>query len=157
MKEKVIIKELAISKKGQRIMFQLSVPSDAKRIIGFEMNATGLVLSDVPVFGGLPSGLLKFQGSSVIGEVRIQSCGRSNLFFTGEVCFNDLNIGFADFTQTGEWISSQWTKGLKREEDAVMVDECCTVLQGNYKDIIGTTSNVDLIYTVKVYVWYSTE
>jgi hypothetical protein len=157
VKEKVIIEQLEISKKGQVNVFQLSVPSDAKRIIGFEMTVAGLVLNDVPIFGGLPSGLLKFQGSSVIGEIRIQSCGRSNLFFTGEVCFNDLNMGFADFTQTGEWISSQWTKGLKKEEDVVMVDECCAVLQGNYKDIIGTLANTDLTYTVNVYMWYSTE
>jgi hypothetical protein len=157
MKEKVIIEELSIIKKGQLNMFQLSVPADAKRIIGFETNATGLVLNDVPIFGGLPAGTLKFQGSKVIGELRVQSCGRSNLFFTTEVCFNDLNIGFADYTQTGEWTSTQWIKGGKREEDVVMIDECCAVLQCNYKDIIGTTSNVDLVYTVKVYLWYSTE
>jgi hypothetical protein len=157
MKEKVIIEELSISKKGQLNMFQILIPSDAKHIIGFETNAIGLILNDVPVFGGLPTGLLKFQHSEVIGEVRIQSCGKSNLFYSDEVCFNDLNIGFADFTQTGEWISSQWIKGVKREEDIVLVDECCAVLQGNYKDIIGTTSNVDLVYTVKVYLWYSTE
>ncbi len=157
MKEKVIIEELAISKKGQLNAFQLKVPADAKRIIGFETNAVGLILNDVPVFGGLPAGTLKFQGSVVIGEIRIQSCGKSNLFFTTEVCFNDLNIGFADFTQTGEWTSTQWIKGKKREEEVVSIDECCDVFQGNYKDIIGITSGVDLVYTVKLYMWYSTE
>jgi hypothetical protein len=157
MKEKVIIEELSISKKGQLNTFQLRVPADAKSIIGFEMNAIGLILNDVPVFGGLPAGLLKFQHSEVIGEIRMQSCGKSNLFYSGEVCFNDLNLGFADFTQTPESISSQWTKGFKREEDVVLVDECCALVQGNYRDIIGTLTNTDLVYTVKVYMWYSTE
>ena len=157
MKEKVIIEQLEISQKGQLNVFQLKVPADAKRIIGFEVSARGLALTDIPQFGELPADSLRYQGSSVIGEVRIQSLGRSNLFFTTEVCFNDLNIGFADFTQKGEWISTQWIKGRKCEEELVSIDECGTVLQGNYKDIIGTLTNTDLAYTIKLYLWYSTE
>lgn len=156
MLEKVIIETIEISKRSQLRVFQLKVPSDAKKIIGFESSVTGLTINDVPVFGGLPLGLFLFQKSAVIGQIRIQSFEKPNLFFSSEVCFNDLNNGFGDFTQTGEWISSSWTKGLKREEDPILIDGCCAIIHGNYTDTIGRLTNTDLIYTVKLYMWYST-
>lgn len=157
MQEKVIIQKLEISRKSQLCMFQLKVPSDAKKIIGFESTVTGAVMEDVPVFGGLPLGLFLFQRSAVIGEIRIQSLEKPNLFYTDDVYFNDLNNGFGDFTQRGEWLSSMWTKGLKKEESPIRIDGCSAILQGNYTDIIGRLSGTDLIYTVNLYLWYATE
>ena len=155
MLEKVIIHTLEISKRSQLQVFQLQMPADAKTIIGFETSVTGILVNDIPVFGGLPLGLFLFQKSDVVGEIRVQSCEKPNLFFSSQVCFNDLNNGFGDFTQRGEWLSTMWTKGLKREEDPIAVDGCCAILQGNYTDTIGRITNTDLTYTVKLYMWYS--
>lgn len=191
MKEKVIIQQLALTRKGELKAFQVKLPFDAKRIIGFETNVTDLNYSDVssatggvtppspggtggtggtggvggvggtgttvPPPGLIAAGISSFQRSLTVGELRMQSCGKSNLFYSTDVTFIDRSIGLGDFSQSNFWINQIWTHGHKREEDVVSVDECCPILLGTYRDKLGEALNIDTPYKINVYLWYSTE
>lgn len=170
MKEKVIIYPVLITKKGEIKSFQIKLPSDVKTIIGIESTVKGidslaaakaiapspLSLPD-PYASGSAGGIFQFQLTPLAGELRIQSRGPSNLFYTKDVKLSDANVGFGDFSLNSAWRSQAWSHGDKFFEDEVLVDDDSNVLSGTYRDKFGETLGHDFSYRVNVYVWYTIE
>jgi hypothetical protein len=153
MKEQVIITPIFITRKGELKSFQIRIPPDAKSLLGFEATGLNVDTNDNP-FGALPFGLYEFQRSFLLGEIRVQSCGKANLFYSAQVTLTDRNLGFGDFSQSSEWFAQRWTHGYTRYQDPVHIEDCSPVLFGTYRDTLGQQRNVDVPYIVNVYMWY---
>jgi hypothetical protein len=184
MKEQVLIKTISVTKKGEIQFFQIRIPRDAERIIGIETGlsrtmkgfaeyvrsrvyeavpaqavaaAAPVVAIKVPVPAPAPSSTafpIRFQRDSLIGELKLQSLEKANVFFSDDVYESDRNIGFADFSATRFFQPSPFTHEFKRFEETVVVKGITTLIGGYYKDRIGEQFKTNLSYQVNVYVWY---
>lgn len=163
MKPKVIIQPLNIIRKGEIKSFQVKMPSDAKRITGIVCDVKGLdillaveVSAGGGVSDGFPSGInLRMQDTISAGELKLQSCESANIFYAKEVKMSDNNLGYGDFSLTDDWWGFPY--GYQWEPDEVMVEENCPVINGTYRDLLGSRLGNDLAYQVNLYLWYSTE
>ncbi|MBI4929895.1 MAG: hypothetical protein HY841_03970 [Bacteroidetes bacterium] len=131
---------------------------------GFPLPGSAIAIAGVP-FAGIdppfaavaPSGGLFFRHTPIAGELRLQSHGPSNLFYSTDVKLTDANAGYGDFSQTGFWRPQVFTHGEKFLEDLVLVDDNSYVLSGTYRDRFGEERGHDFNYRVNVYVWYAIE
>ena len=182
MKERVIIKRVRITKKGELQYFQIRLPRDAEHIIGIEtgLSRTGKGFSEfvrdggyraapaqavaaavpaikvpvpvpAPVNRGFP---IRFRRDALIGELKLQSLEKANVFFSEDVFESDQNIGFADYSATRFLSPSAWTHELHRFEEKVVVDGVTTLIGGYFRDRIGERFKTNLSYQVNVYAWY---
>jgi hypothetical protein len=191
MKERVVIKPVSVTKRGEIQYFQIRLPRDAKNIIGVETGIcrTGKGFSEyvrsrvygpapvpapalaaaapvasykvpVPVpapRGSLFQSTLAFRRDILIGELKLQSLEKANVFFSDDVYERDQNMGFADFSTSGFMIPSPFTHEFNRFEEKVIVDGVTTLIGGYFKDRIGERFKTNLSYSVNVYVWYEIE
>jgi hypothetical protein len=154
MHEKVIITPLSISQLGQIRFFDIKIPRDAKRIIGIETSISK-IFSLSPGGGGGGGGSLfglKLNRSIYMGEFRLISCGKANIFYAQDLTLGDVNIGQGDFT-TAEFTSAEFTHQDKKEEEAVNEDGAARLIKGVYRDRQNPMLS-DYTYTVKIYLWY---
>jgi len=112
---------------------------------------------DAPFAAAAPSGGLFFRQTPIAGELRLQSQGPSNIFYSTDVKLTDANVGFGDFSETPFWKPQVFTHGEKFMEDIVGVDDNSYVLSGTYRDRFGEERGHDFNYRVNVYVWYDIE
>jgi len=182
MKERVIIKQVPVTKRGEIQYFQIRLPRDAQHIIGIETGicrtgkgfseyvhsrayaaalasavATPAIKVPVPVpapRGGRFQSALFLRRDILIGELKLQSLEKANVFFSDDVYESDQNIGFADFSAVGLLTPAPWTHEFKRFEEKVVVNGVTTLIGGYFKDRIGERFKTNLSYSVNVYVWY---
>ena len=175
--EKVIVAPLRIIAAGQICHFQVRIPRDAKRIIGIE---TGLLYS--PPQGGAQPSIFQFTADTFLGDLRLQSCEDTNIFFAEDIYGRDNNLGFGDFAAALSPLPRlPEIYSYKREEFMVNTYGTTTVIKGIYRDRQqgGTTGGqvggiqpigiqsvginpIDPLpnphpfsaYTVNIYLWY---
>ena len=161
MKEKVIIQTIPISYKGEVRYFQVNLPADARKLIGFETSVKGM-----DVYWRVPADLIDharlksfaFNPTPSAGEMKLQACGSANVFYSTEVKLTDANYKFGDFSQNAVmWKDSRFAFAYMREADPVMIDENCPIISGVYRDYLGIAKGEDLYYEVNLYIWYKTE
>lgn len=161
MKEKVIIHAVRITRKGELQHFQVRIPRDAARIIGVE---TGVRIASTLdqewvklVYGSLQwdTTAFGFYKSMLIGDLRLQSCEKANLFYASDIYERDINLGIGDWTDK-QFAVREVTHGRKREEVRAEANGDTTILQGTFRDKIGEHLNMHLLYEVRIYVWYET-
>lgn len=177
MKEKVIVTKLQIAQPGQICHFQVKIPRDAKRIIGVEVSAQYMNMQSPQ-----PIRIIGFHGPSqytflnlrigrgdiflitpdlFLGDVRLQSCEDTNVFFSEDVYYADENLAFGDFSAINpRFFPAPQTHGYKRHEVEVNTNGETTILKGIFRDRQGGTqanigSNAIFFqYMATVYVWY---
>lgn len=182
MREKVIVTKLLITQAGQIKHFQVKIPHDAQRIIGIELTARYASMQiiqpqPIGIYVGfsapssysfksmlsLGSGdIFQITPDLLLGDVNLQSCEKTNIFFSGDVFFGDENLGYGDFTAMPRFSPSPATHGYKREEYETGAKGETTILKGIYRDrqqgvqggINSLTGPIFFQYTVGVYVWY---
>jgi hypothetical protein len=163
IKEKVVIQKVPIAVVGQVEYFQVKIPRDAKRIIGIETTSSAVEpimgiggIHGAGGGGGIPHinllGLI-FTPSPFLGELRLLSCGKTNLFYAADIYQQDANIGQGDYSASPYFTPSDWSHGIKHEEDEVNEDGEATLLKGIFKDK-QDPSGLTYTYTVGIYVWY---
>lgn len=171
IKRRIIATKINITKQGEIKFFQVKIPFDAKVIIGIETAmrirnfinlptpnlAVGLDFSpplpspSPPPFSPPPNG---FERKSLVGELRLQSCDDSNVFYATNVSDPVVKENM-DKAPTVNFITENvWTHGCKRELEEVLVDGNTTILAGIYKDKLGEMLGMAVPYDVFVYVWY---
>jgi hypothetical protein len=147
-RESCLVESLYVDRMGKKVYFQLSLPRDAKRIIGLEFGANGscgALLSPTP----LPPSV-QVRANKAIGKISLQVAGRENVFFQTTVV-EDRNIGAGEFFTAG-FPSKDWSNGRKREEWPVEVAEN-TVIEGLFQDSWGEGEFQWLQYRFHVYIW----
>ena len=180
MIQDVIIQQLNITKLGEQHYFQINVPRSAEAIVGVEVGAFINQSFNAP--NNTPSNRFFIRRNRVIGEVRLQMPNQANFFYSSEIVSEDKNIGTDDIpsfrsTNNGRISyrrslnnppppppiilnnplkSFQHTHGYRKEVDEILT---CNerIIYGCYKDIIAKSTQVDLNYTIQVYIWYQEE
>lgn len=193
IQEKVVITQLNIVQPGQVIHFDVKIPHDALRIIGIELscaypdppvNQQGMLRvmriamqakaaakaiavhrsADIP---------LAFTPSPYLGDLRLQSCESTNVFYSGDVVLADMNLAFGDYTIIPGFAATEAIKGQKRQELSVNTTGKTAIVKGIYRDRQAALAGVILpntnpgnnqpaqvlpqpvySYRVNLYVWY---
>lgn len=152
MRESVIITPLVIERPKQIRLFQLKIPREAQNIIGVELGVNfqnGAPVPPVPPEGWvLP---MTFSRNLCIGELKLQSYEKANIFYTGELTMNN-NMDQADFTS--RWFTPKvYTHQTESHESDVSVSGATTIIQGVYRDRYSESYGDAFKYTVYLYVW----
>lgn len=180
MIQDVIIQRVHITKLGEQHYFQINIPRRAEAIVGVEVGA----FINQSLIGQNNTAPNRFfiKRNRVIGEVRLQMPNQPNFFYSSEIVSEDKNIGTDDIpsfrsTNNGRISyrrsmiipppsppiilnnplkSFQHTHGYRKELDEILT---CNeqIIYGCYKDIIAKTAQVNLNYTIHVYIWYQEE
>ena len=104
--------------------------------------------------------ILFFTASKLMGDLRLQSCEDTNIFYSGNVYFSDANIGYGDYSASALFPPISPTHGGKMDEYIVNTEGETTILKGVFRDRQpqgGNPTMADQLfykYDVKVYVWY---
>ena len=179
MKEKVILTKLPITQAGQIAHLQVKIPRDALRIIGMEASAMYMNMQaggaqpigfvgpiQHPLISGFPLGrrnIFQINADLFLGDVRLQSCEDTNVFYAEDIYFTDENLAFGDFSATHPgFIPAPQTHGYKREECTVNTNGDTTILKGIYRDRQAGTGGISpntppqtfFQYVASIYVWY---
>jgi len=99
---------------------------------------------------------MSYTASPFVGNVRLQSCENTNVFFSGDVYLSDENVGYGDYSVTAQFPATAATHGCKNEAYLVNTPGKTTILKGIYRDRQPAAGQVPATYTVNVYVWYET-
>jgi hypothetical protein len=100
MVEEVLVHTLKIKRAGEIRNFQISLPSDASRIIGVEFGVISFFTAitgdyfDPGWWNFPPTNDYRFQlrTDRAIGELSLQTLGTENVFFRGEIKDGDNNL-----------------------------------------------------------------
>ncbi len=151
-REGVIISSFLIERQKQVKLFQVRIPREAENIVGVEMGLLWLEgLLPVPPPSPVWSLPMSVQRNLVLGELKLQSYEKANMFYSADLCMNN-NVNFADFS-TGSFPAKEYSHGYAWHEDPVMVNGNTTLLQGVYRDKLSDYQSSTYRYIVKVYVW----
>ena len=161
MIQDVKIQRIHIRKKGERHYFQMNLPRQAERIVGIELGAffkTAIKKRRYQKFDYL----LGVKRNRVCGEMQLQTTGRSNFFFTGQLIQEDINDRFTVMSPYEAkvlpmlWNSTSFSSGRRKELDQVLIENE-KIIYGCYKDGLGIEQEKDFEYTVMLYVWFEYE
>jgi hypothetical protein len=176
--EKVIITDLFIQNAGAVRSFQVKIPHDAICIKGVNVTVTmglppiplnpqlkltrtapmppnflAINSSDDTLPAGSPS-WIGFIPSIFLGNLRVQSYGKANIFIAEDVYLQDFNIGQGDFSSISQVLPNDWSNKVKFERVEEREDAEVTVLKGIYRDMQPPMAKPIYAYSVGVYIWY---
>lgn len=153
MNQEVIIKTVVIKRIGEKQHFQLSIPFDAKTVIGFEYGATeknGIPLPSILEAGPDDFSLLFFPNKT-IGKLVLGATGCAGTFYQGDLT-EDKNLRFGERVAPILWQPELWTHGRKRHELEFSVNENSTI-SGFFEDSWGVGEYESLSYKLNLYLW----
>lgn len=164
MKQRIIIKEIEITRAGEIRLFQIPLPKRTKRVIAIATDLRRGVISagstkgeGSGVLGGddtpdsAPDPQWDTSDSSLAGRLIIQSMEKANIFFYDQVWALQFDDGFSDLDNINSM--SAFTVLKKKEPKAVDVPCASTVLNCLYRDTLGAVLTKDTNYFIKVLVW----
>ncbi len=164
MKQRIIATKISITRQGEIKFFQVKIPFDAQVITGIETAMRLKTFGGLNTFGTnqnvLRSRVINPGAgavNSLVGELKLQSCDDSNVFYAVNVTDPTVIGNFANIPAVNFMAENAWTHGCKKELEKVLVDGNTTVLSGLYKDKLGEMLMTDVSYDVFVYVWYKFE
>ncbi len=150
IKERVMVKQIPITKAGQIAIFDIKVPREVNKIIGIE---TGLrwISGSIPKEVTLTSVIdtLRFNRNITLGDLTFKSFDNAHLFYSEEIKLH-RSYSYGDFTAPN-FLPKPYTHQTLLQEDTISLDGAITLAQGMYKDTYQ--SEAPFAYTVIVYVW----
>lgn len=167
-RESVIIESFVIDKPKQVKIFEVRIPREVENIIGVELgfnllegniadgssssSTTGG--SDTPREGKGREGFvlpMKLSRNHSVGELRLQSYSKANLFYAGELAI-DRNLDYADFTS--QFFSPKaYTHQANSFETEVKLTAKHRLVRGIYRDNLADSITGSYKYRVKLYLW----
>lgn len=97
--------------------------------------------------------LFTIKNNEKIGIVSLQSPDATDIFFQCEAFREDKNIGFGDYTMSGE-VNGEWLRGKKRLATEIVIETQSPILEAYYKDTWGEYYGKDLNYQFNIIIWY---
>lgn len=155
IKEEATVHSLFITRKGERIYFQISLPRDTKTIIGLEY---GYIKKEMeqPVSrdaGGDPGEVpVSVFSNKVIGRLSLSCSGREGLFYQGDLTENRNNF-LHEQVASIVFEPSPWTHSRKKEETGFCVDGCNRVIEGFFEDSFADDYFIRFEYVLNLYLW----
>lgn len=154
-KRQIIATTLSISGQGELKHFQVKIPFSAALIIGVETGVRAKAIIEnprPPVKRAMERKEMEnpFSNEILVGELKLQSCEKANIFYAKEIKVLNEDAGF----KIGSFRENSWTHGMKKELDEVAVDGNTTIISGIYRDRVGEQMKKDIQYEVNVYLWY---
>lgn len=150
-REGAIITTLLIDRPGQTKLFQVKIPREVKNIIGIELGFVWLEGARSVMHGSGDWQLFKQKRNILIGDVKLQSYEKANIFYAGELMLN-RNSDFADFTS--QFFNPQlYTHQTHAHEDEVKVSGDTTLIQGAYRDKLNNALSGTYSYKVNLCLW----
>src|SRR5258708_4538300 len=141
-REQAIVTTLNITRMGQRVYFQVPLPKDTARIVGFEygfmLHQAELIISapfpgdPVPTANGLYP-FWKFSPNKVIGQLTLIVAGYENIFYQEDLK-EDHNIKVGEGIDLVSWQPAPWTHGRKRSEVGISVKSDTSLIEGVFID-----------------------
>jgi hypothetical protein len=159
MIEQLTIIPIRITKAGQQYSFQYKLPRSAEKIIGIETGVT--MRSPLPVIPG--NNIRQFKREVLLGSLRLQGSGSSNLFYAADIKAGDNSITNGEFLRSpvaaGQpgfpfYDFQVCTHGTKREEDPLDIPGC-SIIGGIYRDSTVLLFTTPVHYHINIYVWTS--
>lgn len=152
MRESVIVTPILIEQPNQMKLFQVKIPREAENIVGVEMGLLWLEgpppVVPPPSVWTLP---MTVSRNLLLGELKLQSYEKSNMFFSGELVIN-RNLDFADYSSRF-FSPKAYTHQLHQYEVPVKVNGNTTIIQGVFRDMLHESQAGSYKYIVKVYTW----
>ncbi|MBI2968902.1 MAG: hypothetical protein HYY40_13965 [Bacteroidetes bacterium] len=166
--EQAIVEVISISQKGEIKNFQVKIPMNAIALIGIETGVRmkrkasgGVILPPVPaipkgaeIISPAPGPIESKEQQSVIGELKLQSPGKPNLFYGTLVRDPFAGEDFSNPLFTTGFRERDWTHGNKKEMEKINVDAHSTVISGFYKDFLGESLKQDTSYEIILALWF---
>lgn len=90
------------------------------------------------------------------GTLSLQSPDATDIFFQAPTYREDKNIGYGDFTRSGESVG-EWIKGKKRYATEILITTESPLLEAYYKDGWGAYHGRDIRYHLNIIIWYEKE
>jgi hypothetical protein len=151
-REGVIVTTFTIERQKQVKLFQIKIPREAQNIVGVEMGLKWIsgvpAVPEILPLWNLP---MTIKRNLNIGELKLQSYEKANIFYTGELVINQ-NGDTADFTS--EYFSPKaYTHQGVSHEDEVQVNGNTTLIQGAFRDKLSEQQEGNYAYKVYVYLW----
>lgn len=169
--------KLTILKAGEIRYFQIVLPQDTLRITGVQFSehlSQALVnpfsAPDATGEGGSGGGTrpdgeglplppreprpltdFRYQRSPLLGELRLQSLEKADLFYR-EYLYLDTLSGWGDYSANAFWKPSPPTHQNKRTVDPVLVEGTTTIVQGMYLDALAKNGWSQPPYTLEIYL-----
>jgi len=163
--EQAIVEVIPISKQGEIRHFQVKVPMNAMEVIGIQTGVrikskaalTVIVPRDRDV-AITPSVAVDSPGGiSVVGELKLQSSEKPNVFYGTLVRDAFEEFDFSNPFAVPFFPEKDWTHGNKKEMEKLTIDANTTVISGVYKDNLGAALKRDMVYEVFLAVWFKIE
>lgn len=90
------------------------------------------------------------------GTLSLQSPDATDIFFQSETFREDPNIGYGDYTLSGEG-GGEWLRGKKRYATDLLITTESPMLEAYYKDVWGAYHGRDIRYNLNIIIWYEKE
>ena len=140
-------------------MFDVILPDEAERITGIGISV--FAKQRIPVMHVIPVLIppatspqwIGFNASKFFGDLRMQSYGKSNVFYSEDLYLQDSNIGQGYFSTIPGFSPQDWSHRVVFHKTEVHEDCDGSVLKGIYRDRQITGGGIQN-YAVLVYVWY---
>jgi len=156
-RERLVIETFVIDKPKQVKIFEIRIPREVQHIIGVELgfNLTEGTIHEDPAGGG-STGLgwdipLRFKRNTCVGELRMQSFSKANLFYAGEIKL-DKNIDFGNFASQF-FPPKEYTHQAQTGEVKIKLTSKNRLIRTIYRDKLSEEIAGGYKYTVRIYLW----
>lgn len=155
-REEAIVITLRISRMGEKHYFQVPLPQDTVKIIGFEFGVLGHTGTRInnrvsPRFA-MRYDPFHVLANKVIGSVTLWSASPENIFFQQDL-IEDRNDRLNEGIPSLLWSPAPYIQGRKREEVSFSVEPAASFMEGFYEDSWGTGEYITLSYVLHLYLW----
>lgn len=156
-RETAIVTTFIVERPKQVKLFQVRIPRETENIIGIELGLNWTEGYPAGGFGGGGGGWtlpVSLRRNISIGEMKLQSYEKANVFYTGELTLNQ-NIDNADFTSRF-FDPKVYTHQTSAHEVDVKVSGSTTIIQGVFRDRLSDTlPEAAYKYKVTLCLWTS--
>ncbi len=151
---RLIVTSLNIDTARQVKLFQVKLPRGTEKVVAVQASVRwidGAELTGAPVNPPVAPIPLTVLRNELIGELRLQSCDRSNVFYASELKVNN-NLPFGDFSSQ-QFKPQVYTHPGHKLETLASISGANPVIHGIYRDKISNDPRRPCIYAVNVYTW----